>query len=509
MAGDGGILVVGAGTSGLALALQADAHGAAVRVVERRERLRRPSRALILHPRTLEGLRPLGVTEAVLARADRSPVVDLHLGRRVVTARLEDVRLPGTAFPHPVLVRQADVEEVLREALAARGVPVERGTALTGLAGRTAVLERAGTRERAPFRFLAGCDGPDSTARALTGVPWRGRPYRADILLADLELDGLAPDRAHVVAAAGGIVFLFAIGEAAPWRLLVSAPARPSAVPFGQPGPPVPVEELRAALTAAGLPARITRVAWSARVRLQRRLAERFRAGDVFLVGDAAHAHSPAGGQGMNTGIQDALNLGWKLAWAAAPGAGGAARERLLESYELERRPADRRVLALTDVLFRGEAGTDAVSRLARTRLAPLGAPALPAVLRTRFLVDPPLAVLAQLRVHHRASPLSVTRGRPRGRPRAGERLPDGPVRCGGRTVRLHELTAAPGVHVLLERSAVDPGPLGPGVHVHRLEDRPGRGGTVVRPDGWVGLRADPLEAAGLSAWLAAARGRP
>ncbi|GEO92115.1 hypothetical protein KFL01_14210 [Kocuria flava] len=216
MAGDGGILVVGAGTSGLALALQADAHGAAVRVVERRERLRRPSRALILHPRTLEGLRPLGVTEAVLARADRSPVVDLHLGRRVVTARLEDVRLPGTAFPHPVLVRQADVEEVLREALAARGVPVERGTALTGLAGRTAVLERAGTRERAPFRFLAGCDGPDSTARALTGVPWRGRPYRADILLADLELDGLAPDRAHVVAAAGGIVFLFAIGEAAP-----------------------------------------------------------------------------------------------------------------------------------------------------------------------------------------------------------------------------------------------------------------------------------------------------
>ncbi|GEO92116.1 hypothetical protein KFL01_14220 [Kocuria flava] len=82
-------------------------------------------------------------------------------------------------------------------------------------------------------------------------------------------------------------------------------------------------------------------------------------------------------------------------------------------------------------------------------------------------------------------------------------------MRCGGRTVRLHELTAAPGVHVLLERSAVDPGPLGPGVHVHWLEGRPGRGGTVVRPDGWVGLRADPLEAAGLSAWLAAARGRP
>ncbi|MFI7495918.1 FAD-dependent monooxygenase [Kocuria sp. M4R2S49] len=505
------VLVVGAGPSGLALALSAHDHGARVRVVERRPERFRPSRALILHPRALEGLRPLGVVDELLARADTSPVVDLHLGARVVTARLDDVVLPGTAFPHPVLVRQAEAESVLDEALARRGVTVERGTEFVGRVGHRAGLRRGGTSEEASFRCLAGCDGPASAVRATTGVPWRGGPYRQEILLADLELDGLRPGRAHVVAAADGLVFLFPIGEHAPWRLLATTRSTPFETPFGQPGPPVPDQELRSVLDASGLPVQLVRTAWSSRVRLQHRVADRFRQGDVFLVGDAAHAHSPAGGQGMNTGILDALNLGWKLAGAVDPRAGGTAREALLDSYELERRPVDRQVLALTHAMFWGEAGTGRLPRFVRGRLAPLGAPAASALLGRPRLTAAGLGVLAQFHVRYRRSPLSVTAGRVRGKPRAGDRLPDALVRCGAPAVRLHGLTAAPGFHVLLERSApdLDAAALGPGVQVHRLEDRPGEGGTVVRPDGHVGLRAARIDGGQVSAWLAAARGRP
>ena len=128
-----GILVAGAGPAGLALALQAHDHGAAVRIIERRHEAARPSRALILHPRTLEVLRPLGVTQALLAKADIAPTVYLHLGRRSVRVSLGDLALPDTAFPHLSLIRQMDVETVLIQALAARGVEVERGTELAGV----------------------------------------------------------------------------------------------------------------------------------------------------------------------------------------------------------------------------------------------------------------------------------------------------------------------------------------------------------------------------------------
>jgi len=500
------ILVAGAGPAGLALALQAHAHGAAVRIIDRRPEAVRPSRALILHARTLEVLRPLGVTRALLARADISPAADLRLGSRVVRVMLGDLALPDTAFPHLSLVRQMDVERVLAQALADRGVKVERGTELVGVldepGGVRAVLRSMAGAEEARFGFAAGCDGPASTVRAQAGLDWVGRPYPVEIVLADVELDGDLPgDAAQVMAGRSGLLFAFRLGEQATWRLLGTRPATSERVVPGSFGPSVSATDLQALIDAAGLDARVADLAWSARVRVQRRVAGRFRRGRLFLAGEAAHAYSPATGQGMNAAIQDAANLGWKLAFAATRPDDGP----LLDSYDLERRPVARQLLALTDLAFWAEAGTGPVSCALRARLAPLAAPLLPALASQRRLVAAGIRLVSQLDVSYRGSPLSVE-GTPhrRGGPRAGDRLPDQLVRLDGRSLRLHDLLAWPGVHILLDRDAAWPGDLALGrfVHVYRLTSAPGRGLVAVRPDGHVGFRGGTAHVRQLEAWL-------
>lgn len=508
------VLVVGAGPTGLALALQLHAHGASVRVIERRTGVFRPSRALVMHPRTLELLRPLGVTGALVARGDPSPSVQLHLGSRVVPVRFADLSLHGTAFPHLLMVRQSDVEAVLSRALAERGVVVERGVELVDLTvgpqGVRATVTRDGSSEERVSTYVAGCDGAGSTVRGRAGVPWRGGPYAQEVVLADLELDGdVAPGMAHAVSARRGLLFLFAIGEHATWRMLATRPAGSGRHAFGQPGSPVPEEELRELLAQARLPARITEVAWSAQVRLQHRMAARFRRGPVFLAGDAAHAHSPAAAQGMNTGIHDAMNLGWKLACAARAGRVGTTgtwTDTVLDSYESERRPVDRRVLALTHLVFWAEAGGDPVASFARGVMAPLAAPAVPFLLRRRRLVTIAMRTLSQFWVHYRDSALTVE-GSPRMRsgPRAGDRLPDAVVTCEGRPVRLHDVLVEPGMHVLLQADApdLDPDLAGPYLRVHRLSSWPGAGVLVVRPDGHVGFRSGAADSRQVRDWLA------
>jgi hypothetical protein len=202
----------------------------------------------------------------------------------------------------------------------------------------------------------------------------------------------------------------------------------------------------------------------------------------------------------MNAAIQDAANLGWKLAFAAAgPGDGP-----MLDSYDRERRPVARQLLALTNLAFWAEAGPGPVPSALRARVAPLAAPLVPALTRGRPAAGG-IRLLSQLNVNYRDSPLSVegTLRRPGG-PRAGDRLPDRLVRADGRSIRLHELLARPGVHILLDRDAGQLDGLAPVrfVTVHRLTSVPGRGVTVVRPDGYIGLRSRTAEAAQIAAWL-------
>lgn len=498
------VLVIGAGPTGLTLALQAHAHGARVRVVERRPEPFRPSRAMIVHPRTMECLRPLGVTDALLDRGDRSPRAELHLGSRVVKAALGELPMPDTAFPHLTMLRQMDVEEVLAGALAARGVQVERGTELVDLVEReddvVATLRTEDGIEETNASWVAGCDGPASTVRGFAGIGWHGDAYGVEVVLADVELDGsLTPGVVHVVAGREGLVFVFALGERTTWRVLATRPAGPADQPFGQPGQEVPVTDVQALLDVAGLDARVTEMPWSARVRLQHRLADSFRQGRLFLAGDAAHAHSPAAAQGMNTGILDATNLGWKLAFAGADG-----KEALLGSYETERRPVAREVLALTHAVFFAEASNHPLPSFLRGTVVPLLAPALPLLVNQPTLMAEVVKVLSQRWVRYRRSPISMDGTPAGGGTHPGDRLPDEDIEYDGRAGRLHDLTAGPGVHVVLEQDAepLDTALLGEHVTVHRITSRQGSGLVAVRPDGHVGFRCGTADVAQLGAWL-------
>ncbi|WP_207213469.1 FAD-dependent monooxygenase [Rhodococcus sp. Q1] len=499
------ILVVGAGPVGAAVALHAHRHGAGVCVAERRTELQRPSRSMLLWSRTLESLHRLGVVHELESRSLARLRTQLHLGERTVDVALADFAVPDR-FRQPLMVRQAFLESALHRAVADGGVPLLTGAELDGLWNdRDGVLARLRTRGGHRYvhcRFLVGCDGADSTVRRSIRIPWHGHTYREEAVLADLDLEDLSPTTAHIGAGPAGIGFLFPEGEhEARWRLVATRAATGDDVPPGRDGPPVSVSEIRTVLEGANLPGRVGAAAWSTRVRLQRARAARFRSGPVFLAGDAAHVFSPAGAQGVNTGLQDAANLGWKLAVACG---GSTDPERLLASYDAERRPVADKVGTLTELILHAEGDSRLPFRFLRTAVLPAVAPAVPTLLRLHLLTATAGATLSQDWVSYRAGPITEGhRCRGAGRLQAGDPLPDIEVVTRGRARRVHDLTCSPGMHVL-HGPATLLHPVSGTVPVtcHPIDTWPPRRILAVRPDGYIGYRDDSGDPSSLDRWL-------
>jgi 2-polyprenyl-6-methoxyphenol hydroxylase-like FAD-dependent oxidoreductase len=522
------VLVVGAGPTGLTLAAQLRAFGAMTRIVDRQLDRVHESRALAMQPRTLEVLRGLGVAQELVGRGNDAVWVQLHASRRVVRVRLFGLGLADTAYPYLLFVSQAETEAVLNDHLAASGVSVERGVELVALdTGEDAVIctlrHRDGPTEQVHTRYLVGCDGAGSTVRRSAGIPFTGGAYPQTFTLADLEVDG-GLDRSTAYAFIGqvGILFFFPLGRPASWRML----GMPPSLRGGQPQPERPSLEETQALADAftGGRLRLRDPVWLSYFRLQHRHASRYRAGRVFVAGDAAHVHSPAGAQGMNTGIQDAWNLGWKLALVTR----GVADEALLDSYDAERRPVGRFVVRFTDRAFSAATSTNPLVRTLRTQLVPR---VLPLVLRLDRSVAYGFRTISQLGIGYRHSP-AVQEGRPalRRGPRAGDRLPDARITRHGQGCWLGQALAAPCFHLLLcgpvgdwdaaQLAALDrrhPGMLA----VHHLtrdaapaalHDPDGRALALlgvkqtahylIRPDGHIGYRAAGTDLHGLQRHL-------
>jgi 2-polyprenyl-6-methoxyphenol hydroxylase-like FAD-dependent oxidoreductase len=457
------VLIVGAGPTGLTLAAQLQAFGVGFRLIDRTPERAHESRALAVQARTLEILQSLGLGEALVARGNPSARLALHFeGGGAAQVELGGFAAHDTRFPFILFVSQAETEALLGDHLERAGAAVERGVELVGSTEEDAfvrcVLRRAGGDEEViRARYLVGCDGAHSAVRKQAGIPFEGEAYLQDFMLGDIDADGsIEPDVLHSFAAKGHVAMFFPLRSPAAWRVIAIGPrvARTETAPGNQKNEEsltrgeLALGELQLAVDHAtsGL-VHLHDPVWLTHFRLHHRQASRYRKGRVFLAGDAAHIHSPVGAQGMNTGMQDAWNLGWKLALVAL----GQADERLLDTYEAERWPIGRNLLRYTDRLFglftRVMSGNALAAWFRRTVVARV----LPLVFRWRRLRGWAFRFVSELAISYRGSPAVGDAGaRLSSGPRAGDRLPDARVERDGQSAWLQQELSGAAFYLLL-----------------------------------------------------------
>jgi 2-polyprenyl-6-methoxyphenol hydroxylase-like FAD-dependent oxidoreductase len=452
------VVVVGAGPTGLMLACELALGGAKARLLEERIDTPNVTRAFAVHARTLELLDARGLAEDLRPRG--VPVREIApLGGTTL-----DLRELPTRFGMVLIVPQSGTEKVLQARADELGVEIVRGAEVVGLTqdNEGVTVECAGG-DNMRAEYVVGCDGAHSTVRSQLGIDFVGKQYQTHILLADVQLSRAPGETLTGIPNEKGVVLLIPFGDgwfrAIAWdRLREQAPLRE----------PVTLEEIRDSFNRiAGHDFGMTEMRWSSRFLSERRQARHYRKGRAFLAGDAAHVHSPLGGQGMNTGIGDAMNLGWKLAATVR----GAAPPWLLDSYEAERHPVGAEVLRVTDLVNQLVLGHSRARRLLRSAF--IGT--VTRVPRGRRLLGERLSGVGIAYPHQRGEDWMV-----------GRRMPD--IVCEGK--RVYELlragkfvlvTAAP---VALDRPDI----------VHAIESHPELPDAVlVRPDSYVAWASERL----------------
>ena len=341
------VLIAGAGPTGLALACDLARRGVQVRIVERGPGLFPGSRGKGLSSRLLEVFDDLGVVRDVLAGARTHMLVTNYDRDRVLSTADSDAGIqptPDVPYPSAAWTPQWRTQEILRTRLAGLGVGVEFGCEVADVSqdddGVTCSLARDGGQEQVRARYLVGCDGGRSTIRKRLGLTFEGltRQDHRHAFVGDVQVDGLMADRSHLWNDPHlGFLLLTPFKDTPVWQFqaLLRTDARPDA-----PEPSLATFQGIADEITGSMPIRLSNLTWASLFTTSERIVERYRTGRIFLAGDAAHIYSPAGGQGMTTGVQDAYNLAWKLTAAL-----GGAPDSLLDTYEAERRPIAQRAL--------------------------------------------------------------------------------------------------------------------------------------------------------------------
>lgn len=335
------VLVIGAGPTGLTAACEAIRHGLTVRIIDRKPCRSTFSKALVAHARTLEIFETMGIADRVLAEGARFAALNMHTERRR-TVRVDLLDLPwgDTAYPFWLSIPQYATERILESLLEELGGRVEWHTSLEelhddGTRVEATLTHADGRTETVRSRWLIGCDGGRSRVRDRAGLRLDRTDAGATFVLADVKTTSrLIEDEGHVFLAREGLLLIVPMPEPRRWRIIAHIPGARS-------DSPVAIDDKfldELIWQRAGIEFGSHDVTWQSQFDLSNGLADRYRRGRVFLAGDAAHVHSPVGGQGLNTGVQDAHNLLWKLAIARRTD-GTAKADELLDSYEVERRP--------------------------------------------------------------------------------------------------------------------------------------------------------------------------
>jgi 3-(3-hydroxy-phenyl)propionate hydroxylase len=449
------VLICGAGPTGLTLALELSRFGVPFRIIDRSAAPAANSRALAVQPRTLELLEACRVTERLLMFARQIHGVEVRDGGRPIFS-LDMDGMP-TPYPFVASVGQETTERTMIVCLHEHGVDVERELTLTAVRQDTdgVDVELVGPDgiERLRCRFLAACDGAHSSIRHLLDVPFAGHAIPERFALADVCLETSLPtDHIGVTLDGHGGMFMLA-PLADTWRAIVESPEE---LPDE-----LQVADVQRLIDAHAIPARVTRVEWASSFAIHQRKVAQYVVGRTFFLGDAAHVHSPLGGQGMNTGIGDAVNLAWKLALVV----NDDVDPKILQTYHDERDAVGRALLRATASGNRIVFNPNGVVRTLRNTVVPLAA-------RLPHLRERLREVVAGLRIAYLNSPLSVN---------------DKPARRGLRA----------GMRVRGHRPAgYRPQPM-------LIADDGGTPATIViRPDGYAGYVADGTHAGGASTYL-------
>jgi 2-polyprenyl-6-methoxyphenol hydroxylase-like FAD-dependent oxidoreductase len=409
------VLIVGAGPTGLALALWLARFGVRVRIIDKTAEPGTTSRAVAVQARTLELYRQIDLSGAVVEAGVKVAAANLWVGgakaTRVPLGRMGEGLSP---FPYALTYPQDAHERLLIERLDALGVKVERQTGLVRFDQDPervrALLKRPdGSEEICEAAYLAGCDGAHSTVREALAAGFPGGTYSGVFYVADVDAAGPAANgEIHVDLEEADFLAVFPLADTGRLRLIGPVSFEPDHEQRELTFDDVSQRAI------GNLKLTIAKVNWFSTYRVHHRVASRFHEGRAFLLGDAAHVHSPVGGQGMNTGIGDAANLAWKLAAVL----NGGARDSLLATYEPERIAFARRLVATTDRVFTLVTKPGVVARWVRTRLVPLIAAPMFRLGSVRLFL---FGTVSQIGVNYRDSPLSVGAA---GAVRGGDRLP-------------------------------------------------------------------------------------
>jgi 2-polyprenyl-6-methoxyphenol hydroxylase-like FAD-dependent oxidoreductase len=409
------VLIVGAGPTGLVLALWLTRLGARVRIVDKTTEAGTTSRALAVQARTLELYSQIGIAGAVLERGRKTIAANFWVaGKHAAHFVLGEMGAGLSPFPYALVFPQDEHERLLIERLGEAGIEVERQTELVGFeeTGGRAIArlkQPDGGQQTCEAAYIAGCDGARSTIREALGIGFPGGTYSYLFYVADVQASG-APlnGELHVALDRTDFLAVFPLKSQGHARLIGTVPEQTTTQGENLSWNDVSKRVLER------LRMEIERVNWFSTYRVHHRVADHFHRGRAFLLGDAAHIHSPVGGQGMNTGIGDAVNLAWKLAAVL----NRRANPSLLESYEPERIAFARRLVATTDRAFTAVTSSGAIARVVRLRLVPLLFPRLFKFKTVRRLV---FRTVSQTGVNYRPSSLSQGRA---GALHGGDRLP-------------------------------------------------------------------------------------